>query len=153
MYHKSMSRPYVQDAWHFLLSENNSSVIIADKVGFTYKKTVTQAGVVDWIHASTLIIISPEGKITRYLHGIEQLPFDVKMAVLESAKGTVGPTIAKTLLYCFSYDPKGKTYIFAWEKVAATVILIITILFFIWLVKAGRRDQEEHQNKRREIDE
>ena len=157
MYHKAMTRPYVQDAWHFLLSENNSSAIIADKVGFSYKKTVTQAGVVDWIHASTLIIISPEGKITRYLNGIEQLPFDVKMAVLESAKGTVGPTIAKTLLYCFSYDPKGKTYVFAWEKIAATVILAITIIFFIWLLKAGRRDQEEHekehQNKRREIDE
>lgn len=153
MYHKSMSRPYVQDAWHFLLSENNSSAILADKVGFTYKKTVTQAGVVDWIHAATLIVISPEGKITRYLNGIEQLPFDVKMAVLESAQGKVGPTIAKTLLYCFSYDPKGKTYIFAWEKVVATVILIITIIFFIWLVRAGRRDQEDHQNQRRDLDE
>ena len=157
MHYKSMGRPYVQDAWHFVLSENNSSAILADKVGFTYKKTVSKAGVVDWIHAATLIIISPEGKITRYLNGIEQLPFDVKMAVLESAEGKVGPTIAKTLLYCFSYDPKGKTYIFAWEKVAATVILTITIIFFIWLLKAGRRDQEEyekeHQNQRRDIDE
>lgn len=150
---ESMNRPYVQDAWHFVLSENNSSAIIADKVGFTYKKTVSKAGVTDWIHAATLIIISPEGKITRYLNGIEQLPFDVKMAVLESAQGKVGPTIAKTLLYCFTYDPKGKTYVFAWEKVAATVILIITILFFIWLVKAGRRDQEDHQNQRRNLDE
>ena len=153
----SMSRPYVQDAWRFLLSENNSSAILADKVGFTYKKTVSKAGVVDWIHAATLIIISPEGKITRYLNGIEQLPFDVKMAVLESAQGKIGPTIAKTLLYCFSYDPKGKTYVFAWEKVAATVILTITIIFFIWLLKTGRRDQEkyekEHQNQRRELDE
>lgn len=155
MYHKTMTRPYVQDAWHFLLSENNSSAIIADKVGFSYKKTVTQAGVVDWIHASTLIVISPEGKITRYLNGIEQLPFDMKMAILESAQGKVGPTIAKTLLYCFSYDPKGKTYVFAWEKVAATVILIITIIFFIWLVKSGRRDEDEtnYQNQRRNLDE
>ena len=156
-YMKSMSRPYVQDAWRFLLSENNSSAILADKVGFTYKKTISKAGVVDWIHAATLIIISPEGKITRYLNGIEQLPFDVKMAVLESAQGKIGPTIAKTLLYCFSYDPKGKTYVFAWEKVAATVILTITIIFFIWLLKTGRRDQEkyekEHQNQRRELDE
>ena len=153
MYHKAIGRPYVQDAWRFLLSENNSSAIIADKVGFSYQKTVTQAGVVDWIHASTLIVISPEGKITRYLNGIEQLPFDVKMAVLESAQGKVGQTVAKTLLHCYSYDPKGKTYVFAWEKIAATVILIITIIFFIWLVKAGRRDQEDHQDKRRNLDE
>ena len=149
MYHKVITRPYVQDAWHFLLSENNSSAILADKVGFTYKKTVTEAGVVDWIHAATLIVVSPEGKITRYLNGIEQLPFDVKMSIWEASQGKVGPTIAKTLLYCFSYDPKGKTYVFAWEKIAATVILIITIIFFIWLVKAGRRDQEDHQNQRR----
>jgi len=152
-YLQSMDRPYVQDAWKFLLSENNSSAIFADKVGFTYKKVVSEAGVVDWIHAATLIMISPEGKITRYLNGIEQLPFDVKMAVLESAEGKVGPTIAKSLLYCFTYDPKGKTYVFAWEKVAATVILTITIIFFIWLVKAGRRDQEYHQNQRRNLDE
>jgi protein SCO1/2 len=153
MFLESMNRPYVQDAWRFLLSENNSSAILADKVGFKYKKTVSEAGVVDWIHAATLIIISPQGKITRYLNGIEQLPFDVKMAVLESGQGKVGPTIAKTLLYCFTYDPKAKTYIFAWEKVVATVILIITIIFFIWLVKAGRRDQENHQNQRRDLDE
>jgi protein SCO1/2 len=150
---ESMERPFVQDAWHFVLSENNSSAIFADKVGFSYKKVVSQAGVTDWIHAATLIIISPEGKITRYLNGIEQLPFDVKMAVLESAEGKVGPTIAKSLLYCFTYDPKGKTYVFMWEKVAATVILIITIIFFIWLVKTGRRDQENHQNQRRNLDE
>ncbi len=153
MYHKAMSRPYVQDAWHFLVTENNSSAVLADKVGFTYKKTVTDAGVVDYIHPATLIVISPKGKITRYLNGIEQLPFDMKMAVFESGQGKIGPTIAKTLLYCFSYDPKGKTYVFAWEKIVATVILIITILFFLWLLKAGRRDQEEHQNQRRNLDE
>ncbi len=143
---ESMNRAYVQDAWHFLLSENNSSAILSKEVGFSYKKTVSKAGVVDWIHAAALIVISPEGKITRYLNGIDQNPFDLKMALLESSEGKVGPTIAKTLLYCFAYDPKGKTYIFVWEKVAATVILIITIIFFLWLLKSGRKAQEDHQN-------
>lgn len=75
MYHNAMTRPYVQDAWHFLVTEGNSSAVLADKVGFTYKKTVTDAGVVDYIHPATLIVISPKGKITRYLSGINQLPF------------------------------------------------------------------------------
>ena len=149
----SIERPFVKDAWHFLLSENNSSAIFAKEVGFNYKKTVSKAGVVDWIHTAALIIISPEGKITRYLNGIDQNPFDVKMALLESSEGKVGPTIAKTLLYCFTYDPKGKTYIFMWEKVTATVILTITILFFIWLLKSGRKAQENHPNQRRNLDE
>ncbi len=149
----SMGKAYDEDAWHFLLSENNSSAIFAKEVGFSYKKTVSKAGVVDWIHAASLIVISPEGKITRYLNGINQNPFDVKMALIESTQGKIGPTIAKTLLYCFAYDPKGKTYIFMWEKVVATVILIITIIFFIWLLKSGRKAQEDHQIQRRNLDE
>jgi protein SCO1/2 len=149
----SMSRAYNGDAWHFLLSENNSSAILSKEVGFSYKKSVSQAGVVDWIHAATLIVVSPKGKITRYLNGIDQNPFDLKMALLEATEGKVGPTIAKTLLFCFAYDPKGKTYIFVWEKVAATVILIITLIFFIWLLKSGRKAQEGQQNQRRNIDE
>ena len=149
----SMERDYVRDGWHFLISENNSSAIFSKQVGFTYKKEVSKAGVVDWIHSATLIMISPKGKITRYLNGIDQNPFDVKMALLESSEGKVGPTIAKTLLFCFAYDPKGKTYIFVWEKVTATVILIITVIFFIWLLKSGRRAQENHQNQRRNLDE
>jgi protein SCO1/2 len=150
---KSMERPYVKDAWHFLISENNSSAIISKEVGFTYKKEVSKAGIVDWIHTASLIVLSPEGKITRYLNGIDQNPFDVKMALMEAGEGKVGPTIAKTLLYCFAYDPKGKTYIFMWEKVTATVILTITIIFFIWLLRSGRKAQSNHQNQRRNLDE
>jgi len=151
----SMSRPYVKDAWHFLLSENNSSAILADKVGFIYKKTISKSGIVDYVHPASLIILSPKGKVTRYLNGINQLPFDIKMSLIEASEGKTGPTIAKTLLYCFAYDPKSKTYIFVWEKVFATIILIITVGFFIWLVKSGRRDEDEtdHQNKRRNLDE
>jgi protein SCO1/2 len=142
----SMSRAYVADAWHFVIGENNSSGVLAEKVGFVYEKTVSEAGKVDYIHAAALIILSPEGKITRYLNGIEQLPFDAKMALVEASDGKVGPTIAKTLLYCFAYDPKGKTYIFVWEKIAAIVMLTLVFGFFIYLVKSGRKE-EDHQKK------
>lgn len=141
----SIRREFVPDAWHFVIGENNSSGVLADKVGFSYEKTVSPAGKVDYIHAAALIILSPEGKITRYLNGIEQLPFDVKMALVESSEGKVGPTIAKTLLYCFSYDPKGKKYVFMWEKVVGVIMLAIVFGFFLYLVKLGRK--EDHQNK------
>ena len=145
----SMQRDYVADAWHFVLSDNNSSAILADKVGFTYEKTVSKAGVVDYVHPAALIMLSPKGKVTRYLNGIEQLPFDVKMAIMEAGEGKIGPTIAKNLLYCFAYDPKAKTYIFKWEKIAATIMFAIMFGFFIYLVKTSRRDddQENHQKQ------
>ncbi|MDF1874135.1 SCO family protein [Sulfurimonas sp. SAG-AH-194-I05] len=149
----AIGRDYIADAWHFVIGENNSSHVLADKVGFTFEKTVTKLGKVDYIHAAALIMISPEGKITRYLNGIEQLPFDVKMALIESSNGTVGPTIAKTLLYCFSYDPEGRTYIFVWEKVAATVMLFIVLAFFISLLRMGRKDDGREIAPRRDVKE
>jgi len=141
---RAIQRDFVHDAWHFVIGENNSSGILADLVGFTFAKTVSDAGVVDYVHPGALIMLSPEGKVTRYLNGIEQLPFDVKMALVEAGEGKVGPTIAKSLLYCFAYDPKAKQYIFKWEKVVATVMFAIMLGFFIYLVKTTRRDDESH---------
>jgi len=140
---RAIQRQFVQDAWHFVIGENNSSGILADVVGFTYSKSISEAGVVDYVHPGALIMLSPEGKVTRYLNGIEQLPFDVKMALVEAGEGKIGPTIAKNLLYCFAYDPKAKTYIFKWEKVAATIMLAIMLGFFIYLVKTSRRDDDD----------
>jgi len=146
-YLSSITRDFVQDAWHFLIGENNSSGILADKIGFTFKKDVQENGAVDYIHPGSLIMLSPEGKVTRYLNGIGQLPFDVKMAVIEAGEGKVGPTIAKKLLFCFAYDPKGKTYVFKWEKIVGIIMTLIMLAFFIYLVMTTKRDDTNHHNK------
>ena len=144
----SMTRPYVQDAWHFVIGENNSSGVLADSVGFAYEKTVDpKTGKVDYIHPGVAIVISPEGKITRYLNGIDQLPFDVKMAILESADGKVGPTIAKTLLFCFAYDSENKKYVFMWEKIVGIIMSVLVFGFFIYLVKTDRKEEDFNQKK------
>ena len=146
-YVSSITRTFNKDAWHFLIGENNSSGILADKVGFTFKKDITKEGLVSYVHPGTLIMLSPKGKVTRYLNGIGQLPFDVKMAVVEAGEGKVGPTIAKKLLFCFAYDPKGKTYIFKWEKVAGVVMTLIMLAFFVYLIMTSRRRDDNHQRK------
>ena len=94
----SMQRSFNAQAWHFLLGVEESSRDFANSVGFHYEKTVGPGGKVDYIHPAVLVVLSPEGKITRYLNGVDQLPFDVKMALIEASDGRVGPTIAKTLL-------------------------------------------------------
>jgi protein SCO1/2 len=150
---KAIQREYVQDAWHFVIGENNSSGILANKVGFEYEKTVSPTGIVDYVHPAALIMLSPEGKVTRYLNGIEQLPFDVKMALMEAGQGKVGPTIAKNLLFCFAYDPKAKTYIFKWEKIAGAVMTLIMLSFFVYLVRTSRREEDTQHNKGDKVDE
>lgn len=146
----SIPRDYVADAWRFVIGENNSSRVLSKQVGFVFEKTVTDLGKVDYIHGAALIILSPEGKITRYLNGVEQLPFDVKMALTEASTGTVGPTVAKMVEYCFSYDPKGRTYIFMWEKLAAVFMTTMMIGFFIYLIKQGRKEDDREVVRRDE---
>ena len=143
----SIGREYVADAWRFVIGENNSSGKLADSVGFRYEKTVSMTGKVDYIHSASLIVLSPEGKITRYLYGITQAPIDVKMAIFEASNGTVRPTIAKPLLFCYSYDPEAKKYIFAWEKIAGVVMLAMVFGFFLYLVKLGRKEDDRHMTQ------
>ena len=142
----SMTRAFDKDAWHFVVGTGGSSKVLADEVGFHFEKETLPNGNSEYIHGAALIVLSPEGKITRYLNGIDQLPFDVKMSLIEASDGKVGPKIAKTLLFCYAYDPKGKKYIFAWEKVTGIVMTSIVLLFFFWLLKAGRKEKN-HQKK------
>lgn len=137
---QTIEREYVPDAWRFVIGENNNSHILSKQVGFVFEKTVSEQGKVDYIHGAALMILSPDGKITRYLNGVEQLPFDIKMALTEASDGTVGPTVAKMVEYCFSYDPKGRTYIFMWEKMVAIFMTTMMIGFFIYLIKQGRKE-------------
>ena len=142
----AIPRTFNPDAWHFVITENNSSAILADKVGFHYTKETSPAGVTSYVHPAALIMLSPKGKITRYLNGVSQLPFDVKMSIIEAGEGKIGPTIAKQLLACFAYDPKGKTYIFKWEKVAGIVMTAIMLLFFIFLIRTTIRKDKENNH-------
>ena len=149
----SISREYIPNAWRFAIGENNSSHVLSKQVGFVFEKTVSAQGKVDYIHGAALMILSPEGKITRYLNGVEQLPFDVKMALTEASDGTVGPTVAKMVEYCFSYDPKGRTYIFMWEKIAGIFMFALMFGFFFYLIKQGRKEDDREVAERRETKE
>ncbi|MCW9026911.1 MAG: SCO family protein [Thiovulaceae bacterium] len=136
----AMRRNFNADAWSFLTGKEVNIKKITQSVGFSYEKEENSPnGMVQYTHPAVLVAISPEGKITRYLNGIKQLPFDIQMAMLEASKGTVRPTIAKTLLFCFAFDPKNKTYVFAAEKVGAVLMSLILGGFFIYLLKSGRK--------------
>jgi protein SCO1/2 len=142
----SMQRPYDAAAWKFLTGTESDIRKVTESVGFYYEKQAGQGGMVEYIHPAVLVALSPEGKITRYLNGVQQLPFDIQMALMEASQGTVRPTIAKTLLFCFAYDPKNKTYVFALEKVGAIVLSLILAGFFLYLVLTGRKKESSEQN-------
>ena len=139
----SMTRPWDTGAWAFLTGSDANIRRVTESVGFHYEKQAGPDGMVDYIHPAVLVALSPEGKITRYLNGIQQLPFDIQMAMMEASKGTVRPTIAKTLLLCFAFDPKNKSYVFAAERVGAILLTLILAGFFLYLVRSGRQKRPE----------
>ncbi|MEJ2049542.1 MAG: SCO family protein [Calditrichota bacterium] len=126
--------PFPEEDWLWLTGDSVSIKKFTDAVGFKYKKEGKQ-----YIHAGALIVLSKEGKISRYLRGIEFQPFDLKMAITEASQGRVGPTISKVLLYCFSYDPAGKRYAFNFMKVGGTIFLFFVVVFIGFLTIRGKK--------------
>ena len=105
-YLKEIKRPFPPSAWRFLTGDAAPPrKALADSVGFKFKREGD-----DFIHAGAIIVLSPKGKVTRYMYGITYLPADLQMAVHEAARGEAQPTINKLLKFCFSYDPAGRKY-------------------------------------------
>jgi len=124
----------ISKGWHFFVSDSASIVKGTNAVGFKYKRTGQ-----DFAHAASVTVVSPKGKITRYLNGIYFLPFDFKMAIIESSKGMSAPTINKIMQYCFSYDPVGQAYVLNVTKISGTLILFVAVLFFMVLIFKPKR--------------
>jgi protein SCO1/2 len=124
----------LEKGWIFHTGDSANITRLLDAIGYKIKKEGR-----DWIHPGAIIVLSPGGKITRYLHGTYFLPFDLKMAIVEASQGKSGPTINKVLKFCFSYDAEGKKYVFNITKVSGSIIILMAIGFFVTLVMKNKR--------------
>ncbi len=100
----------------------------------------------EFTHAATVIILSPDGTITRYLNGTYFLPYEFELAIVESSKGQTGPTIKKVLEYCYSYDPVGRTYVFNITAVTASVTIFMTLLVFLLIILVKPKEEISQEN-------
>jgi len=125
--------------WTYLTGDLENIQKITEAAGFRYKPIG-----VDFAHPATIIMISPQGKITRYLYGVNFLPFDVKMAILESRKGLVQPTRSKILQYCFGYDTVTRSYTLQTTRLIGAFMIIAAIFFFGFMFLLSRKKQIKH---------
>jgi protein SCO1/2 len=130
---QAIQKPYPQDHWHFLTGSDESIDAVADAVGFHFAKKGD-----DFDHPMCLIVLSPQGKVVRYIMGTDYLPADVSMSLMEASTGTIQPTIARVLRVCFSYDPKSHRLVFNLLQVSATVIITLLAIFITYLVISGK---------------
>ena len=123
-YAKLVKGQDVQNGWTWFTGDSANINNLLNALGYKVKKAGEE-----FVHPAALIVLSPDGKITRYLHGTYFLPFDLKMAIVEASEGRSGPTINKVLQYCFSYDPEGKKYVFNKINAPETLVMLKTYFF------------------------
>lgn len=114
--------------WHFFVSDSLNIAKLTKSVGFNYEKLNDQ-----YVHPTGLIALASDGKIVRYLRGIDFLPFDIKITMVEAAEGKIGPSINRLLAVCYSYDDQGNQFVFNVTRVSAIVILFFVVVIFIVL--------------------
>jgi len=122
------------DAWRFLTGTRESILALTESVGFTFQRQGKE-----FLHPVVLVVLSGEGRIVRYIYGDRFLPFDVRMALTEASEGRVGSTVNRVLLYCFRYDPEGKSYVFDTMRVFGVSTSLAAVAFFLYLVLGGKR--------------
>ena len=94
-------------AWPFLMGDAVASRLLADAVGFKYAYDAKSG---QFAHDAVTFVLTPEGRISRYLYGVDVLPRDFRLALVEAAGGRVGTSFDRLLLSCFQYDPLNRKY-------------------------------------------
>lgn len=118
-----------KEGWKFFVGDSANTALITNATGFKYKKTGN-----DFLHAASLVVVSDEGKITRYLNGMYFLPFEWKMAIVEASKGKSGATLNKVLNFCYTYDPVGQAYVLNITKLGGIIIMFFATILLLFLV-------------------
>ncbi|MDI6402226.1 SCO family protein [Balneolaceae bacterium ANBcel3] len=107
-YLEQIADPEAVHGIHFLTGEENDVRRLGDQVGFYYAwNEQTQ----EYMHGSTLIFLSPEGRISRYLHGIDYPGLMIRNALFDAADGRIGSSLDRIVLYCFQYDAASGSYV------------------------------------------
>lgn len=134
-------RKEAESGWHFLTGSEASIRAVADSVGFSYGFNEKRD---EYIHPAAIMLLSPEGKIARYLYGIEYHPKTLRLSLVESGEGKIGSSIDQLILFCFHYDEKEGRYapvamnIMRVASAAGTVVLGGALSSF-WLTESRRK--------------
>ena len=148
-YLSDLNRPGAEDGWHFLTGSEESIKALTDAVGFKYKYDERTG---EYLHLASIMMLSPQGVITRYLYGATFREFDLRNALYESADGTIGSTLDRVLLYCFTYDPASQSYVPVAINIMKLGGLATVIILGIFLGVFWRRERGSSQPPKFEFD-
>jgi len=110
-------RPGAAEGWHFLTGDAPAIASLTRAVGFRY---AWDAETRQYAHPAGLVVLTPDGRIARYMYGVEYAPRDLRLALVEASQRRIGNPVDTVLLYCYRYDPARGRY-------AASVLRLVRL--------------------------
>jgi len=140
-YLRQLGRPEAAASWHFLTGTDPNIHRLTDAVGFKYRYVEETQ---QYAHAAALYLLTPEGRVGRYLYGVVFDPETLRLGLVEASEGKIGSTVDRLLLYCFHYDPDAGRYALAAVTVmraggVAMVAALAIVLGTLWRAEMRRR--------------
>jgi protein SCO1/2 len=132
-------RPGSKQGWHFLVGDEPSIRALAQAVGFHYNYIPETK---QFAHATGIIVLTPQGKVSRYFYGILYPSRDIRLALVEASNEKIGNPVDAVLLYCCQYDPTTGKYSIIVSRVlriAGVITLLCMGTLVIALSRGGRR--------------
>lgn len=110
--------------WPFLVGDEKATRALAGAVGFRY---AYDSRTDQFAHPAAAIVLTPDGRISRYLYGVDFSPRDLRLAITEAGEGKVGTIVDRLLLTCYHYDPAARAYapfIIGFMRIGGAIILV-----------------------------
>ena len=123
--------------WHFLTGPADSINALTNAVGFQYQYDPKSS---QYAHATAIMVLTPQGRISRYFYGVDYPPKDLRMGLVEASQGKIGNAVDQVLLYCYHYDPETGKYgavVANILKLGAglTIVMLAALLFILFRIE------------------
>jgi protein SCO1/2 len=156
LYVKRYGRPETAGGWHFLTGQRPAIDAVTNAVGFGYVRVPGPDGKLSqFAHASSIEIVTPEGKLAQYYLGVEYSPKDMLLGLIDASGNKIGSPVANILTYCYHYDPETNRHSLIVARVVQVggMITVAGLGGFMFLM--FRRDvnvAREHDLTKKEMD-
>lgn len=145
-YLKRYNRPGTSNGWHFMTGDEANIKALTHAVGFRYKYDEATK---QFAHASAIMVLTPEGRVSRYFYGVEYPPRDLRLGLVEASMNKIGSPVDQILLFCFHYDPATGKYGAIAMNIVRFAGATFTLICGTFLLIAWRKDYRAHRNLKR----
>jgi len=139
------NRPGAASGWHFLTGEEAHIRQLAQAVGFRYAYDPDSK---QYAHASVIMLLTPEGRLSRYFYGVTYPARDMRLALVDASGGKIGSPVDQVLLFCYHYDPHTGKYgllISRMIQLSGLATILIGGIFLILLFRGEHYSLEKRK--------